>query len=332
MPNMKSTNSIFLSIVIPCYNVAEYLPDTLHSLCQLSDAADCEFIFVDDGSTDGTTSILQYFAQTDRRAVFIRQPNAGVSAARNAALQEAKGQYILPVDGDDRLLPDAISTIRQAIQEADLLIAPVQILEHGRCIQDSIPFPEGTYTPYTLFRNCKVFPTGPKLVYKADIIRTHSLRFNEATHCGEVFAFTCAFLSHCQTIKVSHHCFYQYVMRKTSAIHAPNFQKDVTVLHIVDDVTKVTDASIRALPSYNATLFRMCTTFTYNKYAKEGLLDNPALTVIKQVVQHKGLRHCSMRLVRSIGYYGKDRFMALYIMLTGLWGYRLLGRVFRFRK
>ena len=332
MSNTKSTNSPFLSIVIPCYNVAEYLPDTIQSLSQLSDAADCEFIFVNDGSTDETLAFIQDFAKRDSRVVLLQQQNAGVSAARNAALQEAKGQYVLPVDGDDRLLPDAISTIRHAIQGSDLLIAPVQILDHGKLIRTTLPFADGNYTPYTLFRACKLFPTNPKLVYKAGIIKAHNLRFNEFIHCGEVLAFTCAFLSHCQTIAVSHHGFYQYVMRDTSAIHAANFPKDATVLHIVESITKTTDSSIRALPSFNATLFRICTSFTYNKYAKEGLLDDSALTVVKQVVQHTGLRHCAWLLVRSVGYYGKDRFMALYMLVTGVWGYKLLARVFRLRK
>ena len=80
----------FLSLIIPCYNVSEYLPATLRSLTQLKDAEDCEFIFVNDGSTDNTLLLLTDFAKKDKRAIIIDQLNKGVSAARNAALNIAR--------------------------------------------------------------------------------------------------------------------------------------------------------------------------------------------------------------------------------------------------
>ena len=95
----------FLSIIIPCYNVAEQLPATIQSLRNLKESEDCEFIFINDGSTDETLSLIQDFAKNDKRAIIIDQQNSGVSAARNAALTIMKGQYVLPLDGDDSLTP-----------------------------------------------------------------------------------------------------------------------------------------------------------------------------------------------------------------------------------
>ena len=90
-----------LSIIIPCYNVEEYIPKTLDSLSQLNNAENCEFIFINDGSTDNTLLHIQSFAKNDHRAIVINQSNQGVSAARNAALSIAKKEYILCLDGDD---------------------------------------------------------------------------------------------------------------------------------------------------------------------------------------------------------------------------------------
>jgi glycosyltransferase involved in cell wall biosynthesis len=106
----------FLSIIIPCYNVEEYLPCTLDSLSHLKCDKECEYIFVNDGSTDSTLSMLQTFAQDNKQALVINQSNQGVSAARNAALQLAKGEYILCLDGDDFLHPDTISIIKKHIK------------------------------------------------------------------------------------------------------------------------------------------------------------------------------------------------------------------------
>ena len=161
-----TNNTRFLSIIIPCYNVADYLTGTIDSLRHLEGAEDCEFIFINDGSTDSTLSIIQDFAKTDNRVLVINQKNAGVSAARNAAIQIARGKYILPLDGDDKLAVQAISIIKNGIENADMLICPVQIVTADNTIDTTLPFPEAEYTPYTLFKACHTFPTAPKLVYK----------------------------------------------------------------------------------------------------------------------------------------------------------------------
>ena len=306
-----ANNTRFLSIIIPCYNVADYLIGTIDSLRNLKDAEDCEFIFINDGSTDNTLAIIQDFAKTDNRVLVINKKNAGVSAARNDAIQIASGLYILPLDGDDRLAPQAISIIKNSIKNADMLICPVQIVTEGNIIDTALPFREGEYTPYTLFKAGKSFPTAPKLVYKTSILKTHDIKFNENIHAGEVLTFSLNFLKYCNTIKVSHNSFYQYVMRETSAIHAPNFKKDLTVLDIIDAISINTDSTITHLPSFWETLFKMCASFTYNKYAKLGLKDGQTIDVIKNLLHHDGFKYLLKKLSCSIGHYTRDRLLAV---------------------
>lgn len=88
------------SIIIPVYNVAPYLRECLDSVLAQT-FTDWEAICVDDGSTDGCGVILDEYAAKDKRFRVSHQMNAGVSAARNAALDIAKGEYFLFVDGDD---------------------------------------------------------------------------------------------------------------------------------------------------------------------------------------------------------------------------------------
>ena len=107
-------HNTYLSIIIPCYNVEDYLPATIQSLRALENAEDCEFIFINDGSTDNTLKIILNFAEQDQRVVVIDQINSGVSAARNAALEIVQGKYFLPLDGDDKLRPNAVSIIRKS--------------------------------------------------------------------------------------------------------------------------------------------------------------------------------------------------------------------------
>ena len=91
-----------LSYVVPVYNAADYLAVCIDSLRRQT-LGDIEMIFVDDGSTDGSSEILAEAAQRDGRIRVIHQANAGVGAARNRGMDEAKGKYLAFVDGDDYL-------------------------------------------------------------------------------------------------------------------------------------------------------------------------------------------------------------------------------------
>jgi glycosyltransferase involved in cell wall biosynthesis len=95
-----------LSIVMPVYNVAAYLPRCLESLAALNPPPD-EIIVVDDGSTDDCPRILAEFAPRLPQMRVIRQENGGLSAARNTGLDAARGTYLAFVDSDDFVEPDA---------------------------------------------------------------------------------------------------------------------------------------------------------------------------------------------------------------------------------
>ena len=322
----------FLSIIIPCYNVEDFLPATIQSLRDLKDADDCEFIFINDGSPDDSLGIIKDFAKSDKRVIVIDQKNAGVSAARNAALQIANGKYILPLDGDDRLHCEAIKIIKNDIHDSDLLLAPSEIVNKEYSEIPKLNIQNGTYTPYDLYKSCTVFPTHPKLVYKASIIRENDIRFDEDIHSGEVYTFTCHFLNHCNSIMVSDHSFYQYVMRETSAIHAPNYTKDLSVLTIIDRINSYSTDSIRKLPSFNVTLFRMCTSFIYNKYAKLGLKNDEALNIVCQMLQHPLYKKCLKNVAYSRRVPIRDRLLSLYMLTTRIWGYKLIAHIMRIKK
>jgi len=99
-----------ISVIIPCYNAQTYLAACLDSLlCQ--SMQDFEAILIDDGSTDDTARIAQAYASRDERLRLIRQKNAGVSAARNAGLEKAQGEWICFVDADDLLPEKALETL-----------------------------------------------------------------------------------------------------------------------------------------------------------------------------------------------------------------------------
>ncbi len=104
------------SVVIPTHNYAHLLPFALESvLAQEGD--DYEIIVIDDGSTDNTQAVVARYTATDKPVRYTRQENAGPAAARNRGQCEARGDYVLFLDADDRLLPGALKCFDQAISQ-----------------------------------------------------------------------------------------------------------------------------------------------------------------------------------------------------------------------
>ena len=122
-----------VSIVIPVYNKAEYISNCLESLLQ-QDFDDFEIIVVDDGSTDDSGRICDEKAAQNSRIRVIHTENGGVTAARRKGVEQAVGEYIMFVDADDRLLPDAITKLYNAITEsgAGEVIGTYKD-QHGNC-------------------------------------------------------------------------------------------------------------------------------------------------------------------------------------------------------
>jgi glycosyltransferase involved in cell wall biosynthesis len=93
-----------VSVIVPCYNGATFLEDALRSALGQT-YAEVEVVVVDDGSTDNSPEIAQRFPVR-----YIRQENLGLSEARNTGIRESKGEYLVFLDADDRLRPEAIKT------------------------------------------------------------------------------------------------------------------------------------------------------------------------------------------------------------------------------
>ncbi|AFL85076.1 glycosyl transferase [Belliella baltica DSM 15883] len=106
----------FLSTICPCYNLAHYLEAAIKSV-QAQTFQDWELIIIDDGSEDHTFEIAQNYAKTDARIKLIHQENKGLSAARNAGIRQATGEFLHFLDADDLIFPTAYQVIYQKSQK-----------------------------------------------------------------------------------------------------------------------------------------------------------------------------------------------------------------------
>ena len=128
---------IKVSVIVPVYNVAKYLPECMESLISQT-LKEIEIICVNDGSTDNSLEILEKYRQKDNRIKIISQENKGLSEARNAAIREVSGEYIAMVDSDDWLEPDMLEKLYQKAIEKNTDIVECDFFEHRELALDSL--------------------------------------------------------------------------------------------------------------------------------------------------------------------------------------------------
>ena len=144
-----------LSIIVPVYKVENYLPKCIDSILAQT-FTDFELILVDDGSPDDCPALCDAAAEKDARVRVIHQKNGGLSAARNAGLDAAKGAWIGFVDSDDYIAPEMYEVLYQAVQStgADLALCDyAEVDEAGKpCPPMHVSLSEGELTGQKLLK------------------------------------------------------------------------------------------------------------------------------------------------------------------------------------
>ena len=108
-------NEPLISVIIPCYNHGKYLHDSINSVYAQKDYSNYEIIIIDDGSVDDTRQIAAGFPNVK----YVYQRNAGLSAARNTGIKNSSGKYLVFLDADDWLLPDAMAVNFSYLKDDD---------------------------------------------------------------------------------------------------------------------------------------------------------------------------------------------------------------------
>ena len=215
---------MLLSIIIPVYNVEQFIGECLDSVCTQS-FADWEAICVNDGSTDCSLSLLQEFASRDSRIHVVSQSNAGLSAARNTGLRAANGEYVLFLDSDDKLSNnDALQHLVDSIEgDYDM------ICFSGRRFLDGtnkyLPADELIPATYTSgmeyfdknFMAVRNFPFVCVVLraYRRNFLLDNNIWFENGIY-HEDNRFTPIVCYYASMVKVINHCVYDYRYREGS--------------------------------------------------------------------------------------------------------------------
>ena len=220
-----------VSVIIPIFNTQQYLNRCLMSILNQT-YSNLDIILVDDGSTDSSIMIAKRFEKEDSRVRLLKQSNRGASAARNAGLDVAQGDYIMFVDSDDWIDTNMVESLIADItlKHADIIISKVPgdkyVLEDDKTIDNisAIGF---------VTKGAWWGPVGK--LFKNSAIRSH--RFPRAT-ISEDYVFMVKVLSSTNTVFYKNQCFYHREIRKGSlsrlAISERKFEEFDNVSYVAD--------------------------------------------------------------------------------------------------
>lgn len=201
-----------VSVIVPVYNVERFLPKCIESILAQT-YRDLELILVDDGSVDGSGAVCEAAVERDARVRVIHRTNAGVSAARNAGLDAARGRWVCFVDGDDWVLPEYVEYLLDLATWADAPIATMRSFETDFSAQQPSRETREVWTGeravlgmlrYSLPIGCNA------RIFELNILNAAAVRFFEDLAVGEGFNFNCLAFQSVTRVAVGNRRLYHY--------------------------------------------------------------------------------------------------------------------------
>ena len=243
--------SSYISIITPIYNVESSLSNCLQSLLSLV-YPNLEFILIDDGSTDNSGAICDNYAMRDSRIKVLHQDNKGVSAARNAGLEIATGDYIGFVDPDDWVEPDMFEVLYNSIIQynADIVICNHFIHPDAGDVKTALSGHKGALTQENalvqLFETHRFEGFLWNKLFSASVFTSKEtgkkIRFIDSVHVCEDIAFVMDCFLNSNSIFYIPEPLYHYVIHEGSAINSYGIKRESELIarqYIIDRLATV---------------------------------------------------------------------------------------------
>ncbi len=303
-----------LSYIIPVYNTAALLTRCLQSIIDQPVAADdCEVLVVDDGSTDGSRAIVERLARDYPQVHLLVQDNAGVSAARNLALEHARGRYIAFVDSDDYLEDSAFASLLDRVVADDL---DVLVYNFTRVAPDGIAAPgtaRDNYSTSTVMSGVDYLqehvlsPYVWRYLVRRDLIQELDLRFNTSLIACEDGVFISRFMLAASRVAHQGTMGYCYVNRSNSAMHNPDSQHLKRRVFSQVDAAAIIDGHIREHEALSGSVVPASVTGLRNVYLFFAMTKGLTTGCVDEVLER--IRHAGLYPFPCIGpeanYYGR---------------------------
>lgn len=219
--------TVEISVIMAAYNVEKYLERAIRSILDQK-FKEFELIIIDDGSTDQTGEIAKALAKEDERIKVYQTANQGVSAARNFAIDKAKGKYIYFMDSDDYTDADMLSYLYKQLmkKEMDLVVFGFyfetwkgdSLIQQfpAKCKNKVYDNEEQIRKDFAYLWNCDIFYNVWNKIFVTDVIRKNNIHF-EKMKFGEDLQFNIDYLYHCTSMITVEKCYYHYIRERQGA-------------------------------------------------------------------------------------------------------------------
>lgn len=229
-----------ISIIVPVYNVEQYLPRCINSILNQS-FADFELLLIDDGSKDKSGAICDEYADNDDRIRVFHKENGGVSSARNIGLENARGEWLSFIDGDDEIT-EGYFNIRQEHEGVDVIIKPYSVVNADDRVTSHnyelsiLTGKDKIFRYYVQKRNNALWDK----IIKRKTVGTK--RFNTNVSIGEDFLFFLSVLPNVNSIAFDDTGSYRYFLRQGSAMQSVDIKRRIEILwQNIDNVRNLTN-------------------------------------------------------------------------------------------
>lgn len=276
-----------LSIIVPVYNLENYIAATLDSLLSIRFSADYEILVINDGSTDKSESVIRGYQQKHSQIVLYTIENQGVSNARNLGLSKAKGEYITFVDGDDTVEPDFFEKAVQELEKGgyDFVQGNYTTIDGDKQFyyqhtdEDMELCDKKTILELFFSPGKKIHNTVWGKVFRAEVVQ--SVLFDRTLVVAEDQKYVFDVLCSAKKIKIMKEQCVSYYLRNTSAIHTMNQKKIEDQLAVFEYCkNRVTYTEIKVFIEWHELRTLLNLYFHYTK-----LKDNRSDEVRKAILQ-----------------------------------------------
>ena len=229
------------SVVIPVYNVADYLPGCIDSVLA-NDCSDCEIILVDDGSTDGICPGIcdEYSARYPELIRVIHQENRGLGGARNTGLEAARGDYMLFVDSDDTIEPHTLNRLSSAIEKSGADIIAFNLYSDNGEGQKTPVKANALLTekPFSLAQKPDFLlslPSAWSRAWKRELFLNSGVRYPSRVWYEDIRTSSKLFAA-AGSIYTIDDCLYNYLQRPGSIMNSGKVERCGEILEAFDDI------------------------------------------------------------------------------------------------
>ena len=216
-----------VSVIVPIYKVEEFIKKTVESIMN-QDYKNLEIILVNDGSPDKSPQIIDDLSKRDKRIYVIHQENKGVSAARNAGIKIARGEYITFVDGDDWIEPNYISYFINLVtcSDCEMVMNRSNYLDNKKYKSKNNSYIISAEKAIEWIYLGKIFVAVWNKMYKTSFLKENGIVFDESIWYGEGMLFNIDCLQYSKKVVIGEKNVYHQVSNPDSAMRKFNLQSN----------------------------------------------------------------------------------------------------------